>query len=119
MGRLGASVQASLFDVSNLASPQRVSVLDFGPGATPVEFEPHAFLFWKGLAVMPFSGGGFTGVLGLRTSPLAEAGRVAHPDGAPVERSLAIGDKLYTLSYKGLAENRLGDLSSVGFTAFG
>lgn len=34
--------------------------------------------------VLPFSGGGFTGALRLRTSPLAEARRVSHPDGAPI-----------------------------------
>jgi hypothetical protein len=32
----------------------------------------------------------FTGALGLRTSPLDEAGRVSHPDGAPLARTLMI-----------------------------
>ena len=46
IGREGADVQASLFDVSNPAAPQRLALLSFGPGATPVETEPHAFLYW-------------------------------------------------------------------------
>jgi hypothetical protein len=36
----------------------------------------------------------------------------------PVQRSLAIGDALFTLSYRGLQESRLDNLATVGFTAF-
>jgi hypothetical protein len=125
VGREGANVQASLFDVSDLAAPKRVSQLDLGPGSSAVELEPHAFLYWKGLAVMPFSNGTFDGAVGLRAdaSSLTEAGRIEHriasrPDAAPVERTLAIGDKLYTLSFMGLAANRLDTLAPAGFTTF-
>jgi uncharacterized secreted protein with C-terminal beta-propeller domain len=114
IGREGAGVQASLFDVSDMAAPKRVSQLAFGPGATPVESQPHAFLYWKGLAVVPFNGI----AIALNAPPLTEAGRIAHPDGAPIERSLVIGDELYTVSYRGLGANRLSDLGPVGFTAF-
>ncbi len=69
--------------------------------------------------MLPFSGGGFTGALGLRTSLLAEAGRVPHPDGAPLARTLVIGDTPYTVSYRGPGANGLSDLSAIGFTPFG
>ena len=127
VGRQGASVQASLFDVSDMTAPKRVSQLDFGFGSTPLENEPHAFLFWKktGLAVVPFTGASFNGAVALHAgaAPLSEWGRIEHrassrPDAAPIERALVVGDKLYTLSYAGLAANRLSDLGSAGFTAF-
>ncbi len=58
---------------------------------------------------------------------LAEAGRIAHPakvvgDDAyrpPIGRSLVVGQTLYTLSYTGLAANRVGDLAALSFTPFG
>ena len=59
------------------------------------------------------------------TSSIAEAGRIAHPPddpaatyAPPIGRSLVIGDALYTLSYAGLAANRLDNLLSLSFTAF-
>jgi hypothetical protein len=127
VGREGANVQASLFDVSDMAAPKRVSRLDFGSGSSAVEFEPHAFLYWEpaGLAVVPFSNGTFNGAIGLRAgaSPLSEAGRIEHrvasrPDAAPVERALVIGDTLYTLSFMGLAASKLDTLAAAGFTTF-
>ena len=58
------------------------------------------------------------------TRPVAKAavaGRITQVvDGVqmPVQRSLVIGDGLYTVSYRGLQENRLDTLADVGFTAF-
>jgi uncharacterized secreted protein with C-terminal beta-propeller domain len=120
VGRNGAHVQASLFDVSDLAAPRRLSQLDLGAGSTPVEQDPHAFLYWPatGLAVLPLETTGFTGAVGLHTAaPLSEVGRVDH-QGAPVDRALVIGDRLYTVSYRGLAASRLDTLAPLGFTAF-
>ena len=127
VGRVGAAVKASLFDVSNLAAPQQVSQLELGNGFSPLETDPHAFLFWKktGLAVVPFVGSGFNGAVALHAgaSPLSEWARLEHhvssrPDAAPIERALVIGGDLYTLSSFGLGAYRLSDLSSAGFTAF-
>jgi hypothetical protein len=125
IGRDGPNVQASLFDVSNLAAPKRVSLLDFGAGASAVESEPHAFLYWPatGLAVLPLQTGSFTGSVALNAKgpPLTEAGRIAHTVSAhtaDIERALVVGDKLYTLSYLGLAAGRLDTLATTGFTAF-
>ena len=122
IGRDGATVQASLFDVSDMAAPKRVSQLDLGSGSTAVESDPHAFLYWPktGLAVLPFQNETFQGAVGLHASgaPLSEAGRIQHPAGAAIDRSLVVGDKLYTLSYSGLGANRLDTLAGAGFTAF-
>ena len=127
IGREGPGVKASLFDVSDMAAPKRVSQLDFGAGFTELESQPHAFLYWAktGLAVFPFTGQTFSGAIALHAgaAPLSEWGRIEHslasrPDKAPIERALVIGDKLYTLSYAGLGANRLDNLAPLGFTAF-
>ena len=129
VGREGSNVQASLFDVSNMAAPARLAQLNFGAGATPVESEPHAFLFWApaNLAVMPLSNYNpvFEGAVGVRIGPstLTQVGTIAHRDtaretNAPVERSFVIGERLYTLSWHGIASNGLGDLAAVKYTAF-
>lgn len=86
----------------------------------------------------------FSGAVGFRVAPssLVEAGRVTHPSPAPnpspspspapgqptvpdqqsftppIGRSLVIGDRLYTLSFAGLAANRLDTLAPLAFEAF-
>jgi hypothetical protein len=130
IGREGANVKASLFDVANLAAPREVTNLQFPSSTTTVENEPHAFLFWapKKLVVMPlqsYSTTPFTGAVGVHVEPnsLTEVGRIVHhvdtrPENAPVERSLVIGDKLYSLSYLGLSTSSADNLGLLGYTAF-
>ena len=122
--------QVSLFDVSDLAHPRRLQHLVFGNGSSEAEFDPHAFLWWAPTrtAVLPLStydqdGPGFVGAVGLHVTAgaLAEYGRVTHGSGSeapPIARSLVVGDRLYTLSYSGLAAHRLDTLAPVGFAAF-
>jgi hypothetical protein len=126
--------QLSLFDVSDLRNPARLAVASLGANASSdAEFDPHAFLFWKpaDLAVIPLqtfgdTGPAFSGAVGFHVgaSSLAEAGRVTHPKTAtgdfapPIGRSLVIGDRLYTLSYAGLAASRLDTLAPLAFAAF-
>ncbi len=126
----GSSVKTSLFDVSNFAAPREVAQLQFPFSASAVENDPHAFLFWpkSNLVVMPLQSYGttpFLGAVGVRVAPnaLTEAGRVEHRsdarnESATIERSLVIGDKLYTLSWLGLASSNLDNLGTVGYTAF-
>lgn len=129
IGRDGANVQASLFDVTNFAAPQRVALLPLGPGATPVESEPHAFLYWakSNLAVIPLDTYGeqpFTGAAGIWVGPsgLGEVGRVVHQTAergqVPIERSFVIGDRLYTLSYLGVQSTSLANFGALSYTAF-
>ena len=131
VGRDGG-VKASLFDVSNMAAPREVMALGLGNGSTAVETEPHAFLFWapKNLVVLPLqtfdrATAPFVGAVGLKVSPtaLTEVGRVTHHsqargDDASIDRSLVIGDKLYTLSWLGLSSSNRDNLAQLGFTAF-
>jgi uncharacterized secreted protein with C-terminal beta-propeller domain len=129
IGREGSAVQASLFDVSDPALPQRLAQYGFGPGATPVEADPHAFLYWAktNLAVIPLNSYGeppFVGAEGLRIGPntLTSAGRIEHSSAErgqiPIDRTFVIGDRLYTLSYLGLLASDLTSLGGVRFTAF-
>jgi uncharacterized secreted protein with C-terminal beta-propeller domain len=129
VGREGGSVKTSLFDVSNLAAPREVTNLQFPNSSSSVEAEPHAFLFWapKKLVVMPLQTyqPAFTGAVGIHVEPnaLGAVGRIVHhvdarPEDAPVERSLVIGDKLYSLSYLGLSTTSVDTLAWQGYTAF-
>ena len=124
--------QLSLFDVSNPRLPSRKAQVSLAGASSAAEFDPHAFLFWKpaDLAVIPlstYSGQrSFNGAIGFRigTASITEAGRIAHPPDPgstytpEIGRSLVIGDALYTLSYAGLAANRVDNLASLSFTAF-
>ncbi len=102
IGREGANVKAALFDVSNPAAPQQLSSLSFGSGLTPVETEPHAFLYWAPahLAVMPLTLYGqdtFSGAVAVRTAAntLALAGKIEQKTRGPrrcADRALA-GDR--------------------------
>ena len=120
--RLGT--QLSLFDVSDLASPRRLHQRTVAPGAfSDVEYDHHAFLWWapRNLAVMPVQYATdkdhFSGALGFgveRTSGIVEVGSASHKAGdyiAPIQRSLVVGGRLFTLSDLGLEENDLANLS--------
>jgi len=127
--------QLSLFDVSDPRRPARRAQTSLGANASSTaEYDPHAFLFWKpsNLAVIPLStysdrGEEFQGAVGFSVgaASIAEAGRITHPPKRAVEayrppigRSLVVGQTLYTLSYAGLAANRVDSLASLSFTAF-
>ena len=107
-----------------------------GLGAqSSAEFNPHAFLFWRParLAVIPLTTYDehretFEGAVGfgIGAASIVEAGRVTHPPQTeesytytpPIERSLVVGETLYTLSWAGLGANRLDTLAPLSFTAF-
>jgi hypothetical protein len=132
--RLGA--QLSLFDVSDPARPKRLQQAALGSGASAVEYDHHAFLWWgpRRLAVVPVQTWDgrdpFSGVVGFRVDRqgLAEIGRVSHDDrsrgdapvrGAlPITRSVVVGDSLLTLSEDGVRANALGTLSPLQWVPY-
>jgi hypothetical protein len=130
-GRLQGTL-ASLFDVSDPAHPMRLDAFPLGQARSQAEQDHHAFLWWprSRLAVIPieaYADRPFVGALGLRVrrSGISEAGRVVHPGrtgpepvgspGAPVDRSLVVGDTLYTVSAVGVKASDLGTLADLGF----
>jgi hypothetical protein len=120
--RLGT--QVSLFDVGNPATPNRMAQHQVQGGTSEVEHDPHAFLYWpeRNLAVVPVMEtrtlkpqqgshpSNYALVLRLDGAGLTEVGRVAHPNGM-VQRSLVIGDELWTVSDAGVMVNELDRLT--------
>ena len=134
-----SGTQVSLFDVSDLANPKRISNAVVGSGSSSsAEFDPHAFLWWDPLklAVLPVQiydynqdtqqSSSFVGAIGFHATKadgVAEKGRVHHPSdqygySAPIDRSLVVGDRLLTVSTAGVLASDLGTFADKGFTAF-
>ena len=129
--QLGA--QLSLFDVSDLAHPQRLAERRIGSSSSSqAEYDHHAFLYWPPtkLAVLPvdiFDGGKqFSGAIGFHVggSKIDEIGRIAH-DGAggqgytpAIRRSLVVGKRLFTISDFGAKSSALSSLADEAFVPF-
>jgi hypothetical protein len=146
MGHVGGT-QVSLFDVSDLSAPQRLSTYAINGGHSQAEFDPHAFLYWPALrlVVVPLQaygdvssgappnvsgapivppGAAESGVLLLRMedASITEVGFLSQPsnNGYPpsIERSLVIGQTLWTVSYAGLMATDLTTLARVAWVPF-
>lgn len=119
---LGAKL--SLFDVSDLRRPARLDEVALGPGSSEVDFDHHAFLYWRpaSLAVLPvqISKGPFTGAIAFRVGRknLEQLGRIAHPADAAVRRSVVVGDRLYTVSERGVEANDVATLAVESWLPF-
>ena len=116
-------IQVSLFDVKDPAHASRIAQYQVPGGYSEAEFDPHAFLYWPatGLLVVPVTkpGGdpttqaGLAGALALRVSgtTIAGIGTLDQQHGAPIQRSMVIGDALWTLSESTLAAHTLSTLA--------
>jgi hypothetical protein len=137
---LGA--QVSLFDVSDLAKPSRLSTYALASSVSAAGMDPHAFLYWPAdqLVVVPIQQfGGFvtpagaaqsmpmpqSGALVLRISgtSLARAGFISTPRsggyyGQSIERSLVIGQTLWTISSGGVLASDLTTLRQQAWLPF-
>ena len=121
--------QVSVFDVRNLDDPSLVNRVELPNEYSPAGEDPHAFLYWepRSLVVLPMYGSTDSNALLLVAdgNGVSVVGRVNHPrdDGCqctyPPERSLVIGDRLYTVSsYAGVQATNLDTLADEGFAAF-
>ena len=129
VGREGPDVQASLFDVSNMAAPAaaRAAELRCRRDAGRVRAARVPVLGAReprrdaALELQPQ----FEGAVGVRIGPttLTQVGTIAHSDAARDDERAGralVRDRrrLYTLSWHGIASNGLGDLAAVRYTAF-
>lgn len=128
--------QLALFDVSNPASPQQISVLPIG-GHSDAEWDHHAFLYWAGdgsivlptspgwgtcptmstcpAAMVPNGSGGVV-VAQLKDRELTLKGAVVHQSTSsngcwnPLQRSMVVGDELITI---GFDQMKFSDLATL------
>lgn len=134
--RLGT--QVSLFDVSDLAAPARLASYALARSRSQAEFNPHAFLYWPAdhLVVVPIATYGpvtrtapdtrlpLAGALVLRVtdSGITTAGFISQPVsavyGPAIERSLVIGQTLWTVSAAGVLASDLGTLRALAWLPF-
>src|SRR5439155_26497468 len=128
-GTLGT--QLSLFDVSDLARPRRLSARGVGSSSSSeVEYDHHAFLYWppEKLAVIPVSiydgrSNPFNGAIGFRVGQTAidEVGRISH-DGEQyspgIRRAVVIGPRLFTISDLGAKASTLSSLADEAWVPF-
>jgi hypothetical protein len=146
MGHIGG-LQVSLFDVSDLASPTRLAVYALAGASSDAQFDPHAFLYWPSshLVVVPLQRYGVapapdpgvfpsaesmqSGALVLRINgtSITQAGFIIQPAGSnagvaygypSIERSLVIGQELWTLSDTGLMASDLTTLKQQAWIPF-
>lgn len=134
--------QISLFDVSDPANPTRVQNYTFDNGYSTVEYDHRAFLHWPatGLTVVPVAAwswdeetgeeSGFSGAIAIKATEdgIEEIGRITHDHnkgegeeywwGPGIERSLVIGDSLYTYSYEGVLQSDLNTIEPGEFVTF-
>ena len=131
--------QVSLYDVSDPANPTRLDQITLSEGSSSqVEYDHHAFLYWEptGLAMVPVQQwfwdqdkeDVFFGAVGFKLDgrDLSEVRRFAHPGGdskewdwrAQITRSIVIGDRLYTISTKGIMSSDLATLEELNFLGF-
>ena len=146
MGHVGGT-QVSLFDVSDPAAPTRLATFTLAAAISDAEFDPHAFLYWPGahLMVVPLQRTGMvagapvppdgmaqspdapqSGALVLRIddSGITETGFITQPNPTgylgypPIQRSLIIGQTLWTISAAGAMASDLTTLRQRGWIPF-
>ncbi len=134
--------QISLFDVSDPANPTRIHNYTLDDGYSAVEWDHRAFLHWPqtGLTVIPVSvwswdeesetESGFVGAIAVEATEdgIEEIARITHRPkeieeeewwwGPMIERSMVIGDNLYTYSYDGILQSDLDTLEAGTYVSF-
>jgi hypothetical protein len=136
--------QMSVFDVSDPSDPRRLSRLTFEDAYSEAEWDHHAFLWWapEEISVLPLQrwswderngkGDNFSGAVVVSVTPnrVKELGEIRHPNAsgsdcedceewtAPINRSLVIGDTLFTFSETGVLATDLDGLDDTAWIQF-
>ena len=120
--------KAALYDVEDLDDPKVISIWSPGSGRSSAEWDHHAFLWWppESIAVLPIRDWrnyeAEVVMLKVKDGALQEFGRIFHsaPDSPsdlkpefmiPIERSLVVGNEIWTYSRGQLQANLMTDLS--------
>jgi len=136
-------MQLSLFDVSDLATPARLDSYALAESMSQAQSDPHAFLYWPAdqLVVVPIQTDGAvaadpgvgtasatalpqSGALVLRIAGtrIVRTGFISQPESdpytSPIERSLVIGQTLWTVSAAGLLASDLTSLREQAWLPF-
>jgi uncharacterized secreted protein with C-terminal beta-propeller domain len=103
--------QVSLFDVGDPADPRRLAQYHVADGQSAAEWDPHALLWWPAtrLLVVPMMGS----AVALRVSDagLTPVGTIRQD----VQRSLVIGDTLWTMSGDGMRASSLSTMDQLAW----
>jgi hypothetical protein len=131
--------QVSIFDVSDISNPVRIDQHTLAKGSnSAIEYDHHAFLYWgeTGLAMIPIqqyawdgeNESAWFGAVALRVEndgDIKEVDRVTHPGGdenwdwrGQIQRSIVIGDSVYTVSSKGIMKSSLDTLTEEAWLGF-
>jgi hypothetical protein len=119
--------------VRDPAAPRRLSQLFQKDSGSEAEWDPHAFLYWPktGTAVIPLSSYGegvqHSGAVVLRITDteVSRVGMIEHPaDRAGayppgIQRSMMIGDSIWTFSYAGAQVNDAATLDKQAWIPLG
>ena len=136
--------QVSVFDVSDPTDPRRLSRMTFEEAYSDAEWDHHAFLWWapEEISVLPLQRWSwdertgtedyFSGAAVLKISPqrVKQIGEISHPGfveeeceecgewSAPINRSLVIGDTLFTFSEAGVLASDLDTFDDIVWMSF-
>ena len=127
-----SGLQVSLFDVDSAAHPVRLDRITraHSPSETPID--PHAFLYWPAakLAVVPIDSwnadqSGAALVVHVGSNDLTTVGTIRNPAasnadgyGQGIQRTLVIGDDIWTMSSSGLQVSDLHSLHRRAWVPF-
>jgi uncharacterized secreted protein with C-terminal beta-propeller domain len=103
--------QVSLFDVADPADPRRLGQYQVAGGQSAAEWDPHALLWWPAtkLLVVPMMGNAVA--LRVTDAGLTPVGTIRQD----VQRSLVIGDTLWTLSGDGMRASSLSTMDQLAW----
>jgi uncharacterized secreted protein with C-terminal beta-propeller domain len=117
--------QVAVFDVSDPSAPRQLDKLTLPGGYSEAELDHHAFLFWAatGTAVLPIqqarSDVWWSGALAFQVGREGVwlQGEIAQPGGY-IQRTLVVGDALFSVSDLGIQANDLETLDQLAWLGF-